>query len=88
MNRMYISDGVYWGIFSFDEIVRIYRDRRIIVDNVELLEGDDYCKKWLPRLTGFGMYPRWVDYRGKKYQGYDMGILRNMVETEKALEAL
>lgn len=94
-NKLYLSDGIHSAIFLFDEICEIYPNGSVTVIGPTFFEGDDYCRKWKPMIERklfrrpYGMFPTWVDYRGLRYEREPgIAMLREMLETEKALENL
>ena len=93
MNRLYITTGEYGAVFGFDEIHEMKPDTKIILTGTVFLEGDDHCRQWLSLIdqksyNACGMYPRWVEYRGRRYDGTAVDMLRELVVTERALEEL
>ena len=92
MNRLYITTGECGAIFGFDEIHEIKPDKRIILTGAVFIEGNDYCRRWICLIDRSydpcGMYPRWVEYRGRRYDDRAVDMLRELVVTERALETL
>ena len=93
MNRLYITTGEYGAIFGFDEIYDIRPDNRIILTGAVFIEGYDCCRQWIHMIDksydySCGMYPRWVEYRDRRYDDRAVDMLRELVVTERALETL